>query len=429
MSEAFEYSGAFQNRILRVLSEDPTLCASVEAFMQPSMFDGRVRQWAASAMFSHVKRHGARPDADALRIRLRRDLQTKRLLSEYEAPVAAMIEKLQRPVKDRSFVRDEMWRFSKLKLYEDVVRKSVKHHKDQDLDAIDSELQRVLDMNLAMSGGAGMFYASAGESRAKYRKTDVAAGGISTGTKLDNFIRHGGLWPKSISCVVAGSGCGKTSMMVSMSRAAIVDSGKKVLYVTLDEADEFAIGDRFDAAFSGVALNSLIEEEQTVADALGDLERKLGEFLVIKEFPPATITVPMLRSYIRQLESKSFYPDLVVIDYADLMLPTVSHDNDYDDQGNIYVDFRKMAIEMKNAGLTAAQLNREGLKRKTATMAHIGDSMKKAHRCDLLFVFNQTPRERKQGLGRLLLEKNRGGSTKHEIEVRVDWATQTMSDR
>lgn len=427
MSEPLEYSGAFQNRILRVLSEDPNLCASVASYLKPGMFSGLVRQWAAYAMMSHVKQHGVRADREALRIRLRRDLKTKRLKPEFKDAAVAIIEKLQLPAKDKSFVRDEIFRFAKNRLSENSIIKAAEYAQQHDHDAMDAEIQKILDFNTARQGGMGMFYASSLEKRKQYRKEDVTTSGISTGTNLDNFIRQGGPWPKSLTCIVGGFGRGKTTSMVSMTCAAILETHKKALYVTIDEADEFAIGDRFDARFADTPMQDLVAEEDTVTSVVDGLVTKYGEFLVIKEFPPATITVANLRSYIRQLESKSFYPDLVVVDYADKMLPSIVRDKDYDNHGNIYDELRKMAIEEKLIVITAAQLNREGMGREIATGRDIGDSIKKAQIADLMFVVNQTAKERKEGKARWWVEKNRGGASQFEINVRLDFATQTVS--
>lgn len=428
-ARAFEYSAGFQNRMLRVLFQDPQFTCTIGLCLDPKLFDGRIRQWMASILMTHAKKHGVGASLDAVQIALRRDLHLRRLQPADEASADALILKLQRPVADRSFVKEEIFRFAKNQVVRDVIMHSLDHLDRLDFESIDREFSRVTEMTALASGGLGHFYVRDVESRLETRKKVYEKNGIPTGTRLDDFIKFGGLWPKSLGCVVGGYARGKTSSLVSMSRAAIIEGGKRVLYVTLDESDEAAICDRFDAGFIDVSLTDLANEDDLVRQTVEELGTKYGEFLVVKEFPPATLTVPLLRSYLRTLEMKAFYPDLIVVDYADYMLPTVTAEKTYESQGNVYIELRGLLIEKNVAGWTAAQLNREGMRRDTADGSFVGESIKKPQVCDLMVVLNQTAQEKKAKIGRLWVDKNRGGPAQFELPVRMDWARQLLSDR
>lgn len=427
MPEAFDYSPVIQNRILKVLAKDPSLCGSVEGYLKPDMFDGRVRQWAAHALFEHVRKHGVCPDKEAMGVRLRRDLKVKRLLPEYAGAAEILIERMQKPAKDRTFVRDEIWKFAQNQMLVDAVKKQADAIYKHDYEGVELQVQRILDFKAAKEVGRGMKYAAAYEQRKSYRAQEMVANGISTGTKLDNYIRQGGLWPKSLALIIAGYGGGKSTCLVSFARAAITESCKKVLYVTIDEADEFSIADRFDAVFSGVPLNDLKEEEASVEAAMDEMRELHGDYLVIKEFSPGTLTVPMLRGYLRRLERESFYPDLICVDYADLMVPSVVRGNEYEDQGSIYVELRGLAIDEKLCILTAAQVNREGLTKEIITGANVAESAKKLHRADFIVSLNKNKDDRKNR-ARFWVDKNRGGDRHFEVPVHIDFATQLVKD-
>ena len=55
------------------------------------------------------------------------------------------------------------------------------------------------------------------------------------------------------------------------------------------------------------------------------------------------MTAAALVGYIRQLERVAFYPTLIIVDYADEMLPSVRtrDNNQYEDMGAVYRELRK----------------------------------------------------------------------------------------
>lgn len=403
------------------------MCNSVAPYLKAQMFDGPVRQWAASALMTHAKKYGTRIDQEAFKIRLDRDLKTKRLLPDYEDAAEGLIARLQKPAKNRSFVREEIRRFAKHQLVIDTLHKTARMTVKHDMELVSREFQKVIDFDAITESGKGLNYSTSYAQRAAYRQTEVVANGISTGTKLDNYFKAGGLWPKALHVVIAPYAGGKTSTMVSFARAAIMESNKKVLYVTVDEADEFAIAERFDSAFSGVSLSDIKEDEATVKEAVDEVIAVHGDCLRFKEYPPGTLTMPMLRGHLRQLERESFYPDLIVLDYADLMVPSLmKSDKEHENQGMVYIEARIMAVEEEVAVLTAAQLNREGMGKEITTGKFIAESIKKAHRADSIVTINQTPEEARVKRARLWIDKNRGGRRHIEIPVKTDWATQRV---
>ena len=128
--------------------------------------------------------------------------------------------------------------------------------------------------------------------------------------------------------------------------------------------------------------------------------------LIVKEFPTSKLTVPQLSSYLDTLyDSEGFIPDLLLLDYADLM--HVDSSNYRLDIGRIYKELRGISVERNIAVATVSQSNRKGIGAKRLTEAHIGEDVSKLQTADVAFAYNQTDQELKRGLARLEVIKAR----------------------
>ena len=422
----FTFDRAFQKRIVRVLFQDPDFTATTAVHLQPGHFETAALRWFAQRIVSYAKKHGGGIGEDALRIEMSRDIKLGRLNRETIPKVELMLRTLNRPVKDKSFIKEEMFRFIKNQTTRQAIINSLDHLDVMDYDAIDTEFQKVLAVQESLGGGLGHFLMRDIEARTT-RRASYVKNGVPTGLRLDDYLKPGGLPPKSLGCVVAPSGKGKSHVLVHMGRSAITEGDVPVLHVTLELSEE-AVCDRYDAAFSQVPINRLEDERRKVRRRIKRLGVRHGEKLVVKEFPPASLTVPALRAYIRSLERTAFYPGLVIVDYADLMLPThATRDaNAYEDMGNIYNELRRLSYEVGAPVWTASQTQRQALNREVIDLDSISDSFKKAMVADVVLCLGQTPEEKKFKAARFFVAKNRLGIDKIEIKVRLDWSRSTI---
>jgi hypothetical protein len=174
----------------------------------------------------------------------------------------------------------------------------------------------------------------------------------------------------------------------------------------------------------------LEKRRNKVSRKIRNLGLKYGEFLVVKEVPPATMTPSALRAYLRQLERVSFYPNVVVVDSADDFIPdqqTRDHDS-YVDYGNIWRGLRKISYDVKAPVWTVSQTQRGALHKEHTDWDQIADSAKKVMVSDVVVIFQQTKREHKRKIGRFYIAKNRFGPAKGTWQVRLDWARANIKE-
>ena len=128
--------------------------------------------------------------------------------------------------------------------------------------------------------------------------------------------------------------------------------------------------------------------------------------ILVKQFPTNQLSSEGLSAYIEMLMQKDgFIPDLIIIDYADLM--KVDSANLRVDTGRIYKDLRGIAVEYNVAMITASQSNRAGEDQRILTMKNFAEDYSKAGISDNVITYNQTRAEKELGWARLYVVKAR----------------------
>jgi replicative DNA helicase len=128
--------------------------------------------------------------------------------------------------------------------------------------------------------------------------------------------------------------------------------------------------------------------------------------LLVKFFPPQTLTVSQLQAYLDQLELvDKFVPDLILLDYVGLM--KTAADNQRIDLGRTVMELRALASERQCAVVTAHQVNREAQKAKIIGREHVAEDFSMIATADFVLLLNASEREQQLGLARLWVDKGR----------------------
>jgi len=138
--------------------------------------------------------------------------------------------------------------------------------------------------------------------------------------------------------------------------------------------------------------------------------------LYIKQFPTGSLTVRELKAYLDGLEmSAGFVPDLLVVDYADIM--KVDAANYRHSLGRLYEELRGLAVERNIAIATASQSNRDSLTAKVITEGGIAEDFSKVATADTIITYNQTAAEKDLGLARLFVAKARDDEVRRSVII------------
>ena len=195
------------------------------------------------------------------------------------------------------------------------------------------------------------------------------------------------------------------SHWLTMIGANALREGKNVLHYTF-ELSETAVGIRYDSNLCDIDSNEVMDRKDEVVAKYKDMN--LGR-LYIKEYPTNTASIYTLKSHIERLDLKGFKPDLVIIDYADIMRSSRQFDSLRHELKLVYEELRGLAMEIGIPIWTASQSNKEGANSDVIDMTNMSEAYGKAMICDVIVSVSRRPHEKASGWGRLYVAKNRAG--------------------
>jgi hypothetical protein len=128
--------------------------------------------------------------------------------------------------------------------------------------------------------------------------------------------------------------------------------------------------------------------------------------VVVKGFPTGTLTVRELDAYLDMLHrTQNFIPDILIVDYADLMKTDVN--NLRQSLGRLYIDLRGIATKRNLALVTFSQSNRLGKDEDMVDVTHVAEDWSKIGTADLILTYTQTKAEKEHNLARIYVAASR----------------------
>jgi replicative DNA helicase len=194
--------------------------------------------------------------------------------------------------------------------------------------------------------------------------------------------------------------------------------GKNVIHYTFELSEE-AVGLRYDSNLTNINSNEIQDRKKEVLEKYEDME--LGG-LIIKEYPTGTASILTLKNHIDKLLLRDFKPQLIVIDYADIMRSTRNFDSMRHELKLIYEELRNLAMELKIPVWTASQANRDSANSDIVGLENMSEAYGKAMVADVVVSLSRKATEKASGAGRLFVAKNRAGRDGLLFPINIDTA-------
>ena len=209
-----------------------------------------------------------------------------------------------------------------------------------------------------------------------------------------NKITKGGLPPKTLNIVLAGTGVGKSLFMCHVS-ANCLAQGKNVLYITLEMAEE-RVAERIDANLMNVSMEDLYDlPKRMYDDKIQKIIKSTSGKLIVKEYPTASAHTGHFRALFNELAlKKSFRPDIVFVDYLNICSSSRfnpgSSVNSYSYIKSIAEEMRGLAVEFNIPIMSATQTTRSGFVSTDIGLEDTSESFGLPATADLMFAIIST---------------------------------------
>lgn len=431
----FDFDSGFQEKIVRLLYQDPGFASAALDYVKPDLFENAVHRWVVKKIHHCNAILGHPVTATVLQQERKRDLKLGLIRpAQRMAFKQFLAQRIIKRVPDRSYIKKEVNRFVKNQYVEQFVWWAASEGlPKQDYDEIDKRMLKVLEIDVTGDNSVGSFTGKSFEKRQE-RRMKLRMDGLTTGLpSMDSMMLCSGMVKGQVGVVLGATGRGKTNMLINITAANVLEDVATVYYTC--ELPQDQIEDRLDARFTNIPPKMLRKNPEDASEEWEKVEGLVTDNLVVKEYPMGTLTVNMIRAHLKKLERLGFYPRLLVIDYADVMMPTVVYqDSSYESQGRVYVELKGLAMELGLVIWTGAQSNRSGMASKTneagdIDLSNISDSAKKAFIADCVMGLNQSKKEGEEGLMRAGVLKNRNGPADREIPLKVEHAICRFTER
>jgi replicative DNA helicase len=269
---------------------------------------------------------------------------------------------------------------------------------------IDSALKAGQDKNI------GHEYEKDYETR--YREEE--RGAVPTRWNNMNNILMGGLGSGDLGIIFGNPGGGKSWMLVNIGAAAI-EAGFNVCHYTLELSEDY-VGKRYDALLTGINVQDLAKHRAEVQAALQKVKGKL----IIKEFAMGKVGVSGIESHIQKCKDLGHAPDVIIIDYVDLLKAKRGSSDRKDEIDDVYTATKGLARELKIPIWTVSQVNRMGAKDDVIEGDKAAGSYNKMMIADFAISLSRKRQDKVNGTGRVHIMKNRYGGDGMTYPAKVD---------
>lgn len=235
------------------------------------------------------------------------------------------------------------------------------------------------------------------------------------------FLKNG----RSLYVFAGETNVGKSIVLGNIA-TNIANQGKNVLLITL-EMSELVYARRICSNFTRIPIKELKSEQQTLRILMQE-EKQKGGRLLIKEFPPASISPNEVKSFIIDLIASGIKIDAIVLDYINLLTTTIGN-NSYERVKHITEQVRALSYVFSAPLISATQLNRSGFGGKKPGIDTVSESIGLAATADVIVPIFQSDEDRELNIIRYCMGKNRYGPKGLAYAMRIDYNTLIISDQ
>tara|TARA_B110000908_G_scaffold164370_1_gene212329 strand:- start:113 stop:1462 length:1350 start_codon:yes stop_codon:yes gene_type:complete len=394
MSKLTQYGHAFQTKALGILITDREFLQQICDIVSPDYFDNDASKWVIRKTLKYYDEYKTIPTMEVFKVEVEGITQELQNVA-----VKDILKQAYKAAKstDLAFVKDTFLDFCKNQTLKGALMQSVDLLELGDYDDIRNLIDRALKAGTERDIGHEYIAELEDRFREESRIT------IGTPWPLINNLLGGGLGQGDLGMIAGGPGGGKSWALIALGAQA-VKLGYTVVHYTLELSEKY-VGRRYDACFTEIPVQEILDNKEKVKDTLDNLRGGL----YIREYPAGQATVNTIHAHLEKCIQQSIEPDLIIVDYADLLTSKTSKEK-RDKLDDIYTSLRGLATEMKLPIWTASQVNRSGAREEIIQGDRMAESYSKMMITDFAMSLSRNSEDKENGVGRWHVMKNRYGA-------------------
>ena len=399
-----EYGPIFQMKVISSLLTHKEFLQNINDVLDDGDFSNPAHKWIINEILNYYDKYHTTISMDVLKVEMKKIENDVLKVSIKEQ----LREAYKSDIDDLTYVQEEFSAFCKNQQLKKALLNSVDLLKAGDYDSIKYMIESA--MKAGQDKNIGHEYSKDIESR--YREDHRTI--VPSPWGPINELIQGGLGNGDLGLIFGNPGGGKSWTLVALGGHA-VKLGYNVIHYTLELSESYT-GRRYDAFFTNVPVDKLETNKEKVTDTIPDIP---GE-LIIKEYPMGKTTISTIESHINKVKTLGIEPDLIIIDYIDLLSTkkkTADRKGEIDD---IYTSTKGLARELNIPIWSVSQVNRAGAKDNVIEGDKAAGSYDKMMITDLSISLSRKKEDKVNGTGRFHIMKNRYGMDGLTFQVNVD---------
>jgi replicative DNA helicase len=399
-----EYGPSFQMKVISSLLTHKEFLQNINDVLSDEYFSNPAHKWVINEIIKYYEKYHTTISMDILKVEM------KKLDNEVlKVSVKEQLREAYRAdLDDLQYVQEEFSTFCKNQQLKKALLNSVDLLKAGDYDSIKFMIESA--MKAGQDKNIGHEYKRDVESR--YREDHRTI--VPTPWSEINELIQGGLGNGDLGLIFGNPGGGKSWTLVALGGFA-VQMGYNVIHYTLELSEAYT-GRRYDAFFTGTPVDQLEKHKGDVEKSTADLP---GE-LIIREFPMGKTTISTIESHIQKVRDLGIEPDLIIIDYIDLLSTRKRNVDRKGEIDDIYTSTKGLARELNIPIWSVSQVNRAGAKDDVIEGDKAAGSYDKMMITDLSMSLSRKKEDKVNGTGRLHIMKNRYGMDGLTFQAKVN---------
>jgi len=395
------YSYDTQRLYLEMFLSDAESFIRCQNIFDPENFDQRLQN-TAKFILNYVDQYKVMPEAEIVNANTNQQFQSLSL-----------------PKENYQWLMDDFERFSRHKGLERAILKSADLLEKGDYGPVEKMIKDAVQISLQKDMGTDYFE----DPRSRLERLKNNNGQISTGWPTVDRKLYGGFNRGELNIFAAASGGGKSLFLANMGINWAL-AGLNVIYLTF-ELSEDLVCMRLDSMLTGISTREIFRNLDDVELKVKMTEKRAGHLQV--KYMPSGKNCNDIRAYLKEYQvKKGQKPDVLLIDYLDLMMPLsvkVSPSDLFVKDKYVSEEIRNLAMETGCITVTASQLNRSAVEEIEFDHSHISGGLSKIMTADNVIGIFTSRAMKERGRYQIQFMKTRSSSgvgQKVDLEFNVD---------
>jgi len=395
------YNFDIQKLYLEMFLSDAETFVRCQNIFDPENFDQRLQE-TAKFLTEYVDEYKIMPEPIIVNTACKMDLNPSQL-----------------PKENYDWLMNEFETFSRHKGLERAIIKSSDLLEAGDYGPVEKLIKDAIQISLNKDMGTDYFE----DPRGRLEALKDGNGQISTGWPSIDKKLYGGFNRGELNIFCAGSGGGKSLFLANMG-VNWAQMGLNVIYLTF-ELSERLVSMRLDSMTTGIPTREIFKNIDDVELKVKMMGKKAGSMQI--KYMPSGKNCNDIRAYLKEYQvKKGVKPDVILIDYLDLMMPLsvkVSPSDLFVKDKYVSEEIRNLAMETQCITVTASQLNRAAVEEIEFDHSHISGGLSKIMTADNVIGIFTSRAMKERGRYQIQFMKTRSSSgvgQKVELEFNVD---------